>query len=201
MKKVLLGLFALSAISMASTEKGTFSNRIGISVANKGNEKWDNSKLDSAMDDNNIYDESYGINYKLLYNVTDRFRWGAELGYETVAYSDEFSKLVDESDDYIGLLTYGVTGEYDVYQNDQLSVYLTGSMGGAYNEYKYDALVETITLTAKAYAKLGLGTRFQNGLGLEVGSKAVAYELETDYLSFSDDMIKQQYYFEVNFTF
>lgn len=195
MKKVLLGLFVLSAISMASTEQGTFSNRIGINVANKGTEKWDDINLDD-----NIYDESFGINYKLLYNVTDRFRWGAELGYDVVAYSDEFSKVLDEDDDYIGLLTYGVTGEYDVYQNDQLSVYLTGSIGGAYNEYEVDVMIDKLTLTAQAYAKLGLGTRFENGLGLEIGSKAVAYKLDSTHYG-SDDMTKQQYYFEANFTF
>ena len=199
MKKVLLGLFVLSAISMASTEKGTFSNRMGINIANKGTEKWDNSAIDKNLDEN-VYDESFGINYKLLYNVTDRFRWGAELGYDALAYSDDFSKALDESDDYIGLLTYGVTGEYDVYKNDQLSVYLTGSIGGAYNEYEVDAIIDKFTLTAKAYAKLGLGTRFENGLGLEIGSKAVAYELDSTNFG-SEDMTKQQYYFEANFTF
>ncbi|MCS5422168.1 MULTISPECIES: outer membrane beta-barrel protein [Psychrilyobacter] len=196
MKKILLGLFALSAISMASTEQGTFSNRVGINMANKGTEKWDEIDLN----DDNVYDESYGINYKLLYNVTDRFRWGAELGYDVVAYSDEFSKEFDTDGDYIGLLTYGITGEYDVYQNDQLSVYLTGSLGGAYNELEANIILEELTLTAKAYAKLGLGTRFQNGLGLEIGTKAVAYDLDTNY-SGSDEMTRQQYYFEANFTF
>jgi len=198
MKKVLLGLFAISAISMASTEQGTFSNRIGFNVANKGTEEWDNSNIDKHLDDN-IYDESFGINYKLLYNVTDRFRWGAELGYDAVAYSDEYSKVVDTDGDYIGLLTYGITGEYDVYQNDQLSIYLNGSLGGAYNELTEYIYMSEVTLTAKAYAKLGLGARFQNGLGLEIGSKAVAYNLDS-YLV-DEDMTRQQYYFELNFTF
>ena len=213
MKKIILGLVALSAVSMAAqnnselnstssrTMKGTFTNRIGLNYSTKGNESWDDSKSNS---DNKVFDDSFGLNYKLLYNVTNRFRFGGELAYDNSDFSDYVSENTI-GDDRIGTLMLGVTTEYDFYQTNNLALYISGSLGAAASETEAKDLLSSQkeTLKSNLYAKLGLGARFNNGIGLEAGSRAISYKYDLSGTTndYSDKMYRQQFYFEANYTF
>ncbi|RUA06703.1 MAG: hypothetical protein DSY38_03875, partial [Fusobacteria bacterium] len=132
-KRILLGLLAVSAITMAATpQAGTFSNRFGINYGTSASEKWD--KEDATPFD--IHDDSYGLNYKLLYNVTDKFRWGGEVGYDNVNYSGDAKKYKFNDGDSAGVFLLGLALEYDLYHAQSMAFYLNGSLGVAANELK-----------------------------------------------------------------
>ncbi|MGB6128262.1 MAG: hypothetical protein WBG30_05880, partial [Psychrilyobacter sp.] len=132
MKKIILGFVALSAISMAAqndsemnyqssrTMKGSFTNRIGVNYASKSNENWDNDYRSNS--DNKVFDDSFGINYKLLYNITNRFRLGGEFAYDNSKFSDYVTKNTI-GDDNMDAFMLGFTTEYDFYQADSLALY------------------------------------------------------------------------------
>ena len=220
MKKILLGLLALSAVSMASsvtsspsgayatdqqqnqsaTAKGTFTNRFGINYGTAGKEDSDDTKVLDPSDE--FFDTSIGINYKLLYNVTDRFRWGGEVGYSSVDYNDDIKDQGIKVDDNIGLLMLGLTLEYDVYSGENLDVYLNWSLGGAFNETEFKTGSSTdSTLKAAAYAKVGLGLRLNNGLGFEIGRRGEGYVYEEELSNKDTTLMRGLTYFELNYSF
>jgi len=212
MKKILIGLLALSAVSMAASEgiatsqsataKGTFTNRFGINYGLNASEKWD--KKDETKYD--IHDDSYGLNYKLLYNVTSKFRWGGEVGYDNVNYSSEAKKNDFNDGSSAGIFTIGFTGEYDLYQGSVAAMYINGSLGVAANELKMDKYadkdggIHSTTLNARSYMKLGLGARFNNGIGLEVGERVIGYQLEGEGVK-DQVLTSSSAYFELNYSF
>lgn len=217
MKKILIGLIAISSIAMGADEistpqtssptaKGTFSNRFGLSFANSGKETWDKDKYN--LSDNDVFERGYVINYKLLYNATDRFRIGGELAYDNSKLSD-YVKKIAFGDSSIQELMLGLAVEYDIYQGTDLSVYLTGiggvvtggleittkdDKGRTLNKEKFDASL---------YAKFGLGLRLNNGIGIEAGSKATSYKYSSEnaIFKYKDTLYRQQFYAELNFTF
>jgi len=212
MKKVLLGVILLSTLSIAATPKaGTFSNRFGISYNTKGSEKWDNT--DTSANYGRFFDESIEVDYKLFYNITDRFRLGGELGGSYDRYSSSLKKHIEEHNidskykDGTGTALLGITGEVDLYKNKTLSIYFDGSFGGALSKIKR----KKSELKAKTYAKLGLGVRFTNGIGIEAGEKMISYDFDVKInetikghdVSFSDNnkMKRMTTYFELNYTF
>ncbi len=180
MKKILLGIFALSTMVMANekTEKGTFTNRIGISLGTKVIEDWNDHN--SSFEDS-IFEDNIGINYKGLYNVTDRFRWGGEIGYDSIGY-----EIPDSGNDgRIDTFTIGLTGEYDISQRDSYAIYLNSSIGFAFLDYELNQTdsyslynVKKADISGKAYSKVGIGMRADNGFGVEAGLKFIFSKLD-----------------------
>lgn len=189
MKKILIGLFVLSTLSLASAGHKKFTNRVGVNFYNGGKEKWETLGSSSSE----LYERSFGINYKLLYSLNNKFRYGPELGFSWAEYSSS------ANDGTVGLLEYGLTGEYDFYKNDKVSVYLNASVGGAYNDLEINYLTYKFNVKAKNYYKIGLGTRFDNGFGIEAGMKKSEHKFKASPVNL--DMKKRNYYLEMNYSF
>lgn len=212
MKKILLGLLVVSAVSMATSEvkpveespsfASKLSHRIGINYDAKGSERW-SSESKAYNSKNKIFDDSMGFNYKLLYNVTDRFRWGGEVGYLNTRYTDELKNSA-EVDSNVGSLMLGVAVEYDIYSGESVSIYVNASGGLSIKETTH--ITNTIqqdnaTMKKQNYAKLGSGLRLNSGLGIEVGGRVERYR----YKDFDNDkdvsFTRVTPYFELNYSF
>ncbi|MCK5780702.1 MAG: hypothetical protein KAH04_06750, partial [Psychrilyobacter sp.] len=121
------------AIKSSAVAKETFTNRFGISYGLKGSESIDDKKV-LDTEGNNLYNDSLGIDYKLLYNLTNKFRWGAEFGITNTTMSSESEKMLEKKgyelkQDSMITLMLGPTLEYDLYSGDYVSFYLNGSGG------------------------------------------------------------------------
>jgi hypothetical protein len=226
MKKILLGILTISTIATANVEvvgeeatvvnpqlivnpiyeKGTWTKRLGLNYSPKGEESW---KTEDKPADYNVYNISFGLNMKLLYNVTNKFRMGLEAGYESMAYTEDLRKDIGVKNN-IGMITLGPTLEYDIYQNSDLSIYLNTSGGFAYSKTSYKQTPKngkqyTDTLKANTYLKAGIGIRDVEGFGLEVGGRGILYKYE--YLNQTTssyktvDMTSATTYIEVNYSF
>ncbi|MGB6127369.1 MAG: hypothetical protein WBG30_01350, partial [Psychrilyobacter sp.] len=124
--------------------------------------------------------------------------------YDNSKFSDYVTKNTI-GDDNMDAFMLGFTTEYDFYQADSLALYISGSLGAAASEIDVKNLFsnQKETLKSNLYAKLGFGARFNNGIGLEAGSRAISYEYDISGTTndYSDEMYRQQFYFEANYSF
>jgi len=127
-------------------------------------------------------DGGYGLDYALMYNVTDRFRIGGETGFQQIKLGGQTAKDIDDSVEGVKL---GVIGEYDFYVNGVTRLYFTGAlgvMGGSTEKTQYTVNTtsglkvdeQKTKIETNMYSKIGLGLDY-NGFLVETGLEAVSF--------------------------
>jgi len=180
-KGLLLGaLLLIGTQAMAdqgTTEKryGNWTNKLTLTGAMQTSE--DFGKIDT---DGDALGSSTEIGYALMYNITNRGRLGFEIGYVNQNLEGTVKDLLDTST--LDALKLGITGEYDVYSKDDMTIYLTGSFGALDGSIttKYELsnngrVMNEYELSVQAYMQAGVGMTYK-GFLVETGIQAKSYK-------------------------
>lgn len=175
MKKILIGLFALSAVSMASTfENSYFNIRVGGDFDSKYTSLYTNDDVDPFSMTSETDGFGYEIGLEYLLQSTDRLDIGFGFAFQDHSERDKNSfkygnrVFYSEGLDYKSIPIY-MTAKYDILKSkNKFNPYLKLDLGYSFNISENDIETGRISSSGSVY-KNSLSVEVDNGLYAGIG--------------------------------
>ena len=158
MKKILLGLFAISALSYGASNnhlylRGEFSPFANYDIESQ-NKIQNKDKIDEA---------EYGFAFEVMQDITREVEFGLGIGYQRHGdFSYEYDYNGAKLPRFASVPVY-VTGKYKLFNVGQWTPYLKGDLGYSFNDLNSN---DNFSYESGLYYGVGFGVEIQN-LSLE----------------------------------